>query len=382
MDTQNCYTTIGNVFDYIVTFYQETGEEPTFPAALEGMRQRGMLMEHELKIPPFYSVLDRESFLFYIRSMPIYATPILGKSGTFHRDPTVMEPDIFPPEKDIFCFLNMPYMSRKLHFHDFFEITYVLEGECTLLFEGETASLAEGDVCITSPMAAHSLPLKPGCIAVSYVVRKGIFNELFGNLLAGRNLVSIFFRNCLYQPRRANYILLRTDNDRELHKTAQELFYECNRVDHFADACSAGLLNLFLARAMRASAAITLHRIENDMERDFDFTLVLQYIQQNYQTVTLSSLAESFHFSESYLSKLIHKHMGYSFTDILRQVKMDHAMDCLMNRSMRINDIANTVGYDSVDHFSRTFRRVYGMSPQQYRKHHANDHPAAPEPRS
>ena len=373
LESKNCYTTIGDIFDYIVEFHQKTGEDPTFPNALEGLRREGKLTELIPEIPPFYSVLDRKSFLFYIRSMPVYAGPILEKAGSFQRDWTIQEPGLFPLGKDIFCFLNMPYMNRRLHFHDFFEITYVLEGECTFLFEGETAALLEGDICITSPMSAHSLPLKPGCLALSYVVRKSVFNSIFGNLLAERNLVSMFFRNCLYQPRRANYILLRTENDRDLRKTAQELFYECNRTDNFADACSAGLLNLFLARAMRASAAITLHRFENDTEQDLDFTLVLQYIQQNFRTVTLSSLAETFHFSETYLSKLIHKYMGYSFTDILRRVKMDHAMDCLMNRSMKISEIANAVGYDSVDHFSRTFRRTYGMSPQQYRKLHAGE---------
>lgn len=382
MKQQNHYTTIGAVFDYLVEIHQKTGEEPTFPSALDSMRRRGLLMASALPIPPFYSDSDRKSFRLFIRSMPIAADPILAKSGTFLGDPTIQDPDIFPSGKDVFCFLNMPYMNRKLHFHDFFEITYVVEGKCTFLFEGETATLLEGDVCITSPMAAHSLPLEPGCMALSYVVRKSAFNTLFGNLLTKQDLVSMFFRNCLYQPRRANYILLRTGNDHDLYTTAQDLFYECNRTDSFANACSVGLLNLFLARAMRASAAITLHRYENYTDREFDFTLVLQYIQQNYHTVTLSSLAEAFHFSETYLSKLIHKHMGCSFTDMLRSVKMDHAMDYLMNRSMKISEIANAVGYDSVDHFSRTFRRVYGLSPQQYKKLHAPDHAAEQEPHS
>lgn len=42
---------------------------------------------------------------------------------------------------------------------------------------------------------------------------------------------------------------------------------------------------------------------------------------------------------------------------------MDPASCC-----MKVSEIAPAVGYDSVDHFSRTFRRVYGMSPQQYKQ--------------
>jgi len=52
---------------------------------------------------------------------------------------------------------------------------------------------------------------------------------------------------------------------------------------------------------------------------------------------------------------------------------MRHALDYLMNTSMKISEISDAVGYDSVDHFSRTFRRVYGEPPQQYKQTHDSD---------
>ena len=370
MDSANYYTTTGAVFDYLVEINQETGVEPTFPMAMEGMRRRGLLQTSPPPFPPFYSNMDRESFRDFIWALPISADLFLAQTSTFLSSRTIHEPNLFPAGKDVFCFLNMPYMDRQLHFHDFFEITYVVEGSCTFLFEGESASLGMGDVCITSPMAAHSLPLEPGCTALSIVVRQSTFNSLFPNLLSSQNLVSLFFRNSLYERRRANYILIHTGNDQELFQTVQMLAYESNRTDDFSNPCSISLLNLFLARALRAGAEVSLHHYENCSERDFDFTLILLYIQQNYRTVTLSSLADAFHFSEAYLSRLIHKNMDRSFTDVLRSVKMDHAMDLLMNTPMKVSEIAAAVGYDSVDHFTRTFRRVYGAPPQRYKQAH------------
>ena len=44
------------------------------------------------------------------------------------------------------------------------------------------------------------------------------------------------------------------------------------------------------------------------------------------------------------------------------------AMDYLMNTPMKVSEIADAVGYDSVDHFSRTFRKIYGVPPQEYKK--------------
>ena len=365
------YTTIGAVYDYVVEMHQKSGQSIAFPNALDGLRTEGRLCAAKPETPPFYSNMDMERFQTYIRGLPVHADPILPQAHTFLHDPFIEETAMFPARKDIFCLMNMPYMVSIPHTHEFFEITYVLQGSCTLLFEGESANLAPGDLCIVSPGSGHSLPFEQGCLALSTVVRRSTFDQVFANLLTQKDLVSRFFRNCLYQPKRANYILLKTGSDPMTFATLQQLFYECYQEDDYANDCAASLLNLYLARALRASrAAVTLHDYEGYAERDFDFALVLQYIQQNYRTVTLSSLAHTFHFSETYLSKLIRKNLNQNFTEVLRTLKMNHALEYLMNTPMKISEIADAVGYDSVDHFSRTFRKVYGVAPLEYRKLH------------
>ncbi len=363
------YATIGMVYDFLVEKCQNSGGTMSFPAALEGLRRAGNLMETFPDVPTFHSGMSMEEFEEYLRGMCVYADAIIPRAVSYMVDPTIEEKELFPFDKDVFCFLNMPYIVDVLHFHNFFEITYVLRGQCTFLFEGESATLSEGDMCIVSPLSGHSLPLEPGCLAISIVVRKSTFDAVFGNLLAKQDLISLFFRNCLYESRRANYLLLNTGRDVMPYHAVQELAYECSLSDDNANTCAVSLLNLLLARTLRAaSETLTLHHYEGYSERDFNFTLVLQYIQQNYRTVTLSSLAKAFHFSETYLSKLIRKKMNQSFTEVLRTLKMNHAMEYLLNTSMKISEIADAVGYDSVDHFSRTFRKMHGVPPQEYKK--------------
>lgn len=365
------YTTIGIVFDHVVEYHQKTQQSMAFPAALDDLRIKGVLRSTPPPSPPFSAKMDMEDFQTFLFQLPIAVDMILPQAHTFMDDPTIEEPVLFPDGKDVFCFLNMPYIVKIPHSHYFFEITYVLKGSCTFLFEGESATLSAGDICIVSPGSGHSLPLEPDCFALSIVVRRSTFDSLFSNLLIQKDLVSRFFRNSLYNTRRANYILLKTGNDPMVFDTIQQLTYECYREDNYANNCAVNLLNLYLARALRAaSAGITLYHYEGYAEKDFDFALVLQYIQQNYRTVTLSSLADTFHFSETYLSKLVHKNMNQNFTEVLRTLKMSHAMDYLMNTPMKIREIADAVGYDSVDHFSRTFRKVYGMPPLEYKKQH------------
>lgn len=365
------YTTIGMVHDYIVEKHQTTQQGISFPAALDALRAKGALRNTPPVSPPFYADMDIEAFRQFLWQLPIEANSILPQAHTFMNDPTIAEGVLFPENRDVFCFLNMPYIVTLAHSHNFFEITYVLKGSCTFLFEGESATLTAGDICIVSPGSSHSLPLEPDCVALATVVRRSTFDSMFANLLAQKDLLSRFFRNSLYNTRRANYILLKTGNDPLVFSTIRQLTYECYQADNYANNCAVNLLNLYLARALRAASnAITMYHYEGYSERDFDFALVLQYIQQNYRTVTLSSLADTFHFSETYLSKLVTKNMNQNFTEVLRTLKMNHAMDYLMNTSMKISEISDAVGYDSVDHFSRTFRKVYGMPPLEYRKQH------------
>lgn len=364
------YTTIGTVYDYLVEKHRQMGRALSFPAALEGLRREGLMTGTPPPALPFQSDMDVDSFFAYLRGLRIYADPILPQASTYLINPTIKESELFQEGRDVFTFLNMPYQVDLMHHHNFFEISYVLAGSGTFLFEGERARLCAGDVCIVSPQSRHSLPLEPGCLSLSIVVRRSTFDSLFGRLLAQQDLLSMFFRSCLYEPRRANYILLKVGNDPLTFQTAQQLTYETNLTELYSNNCSASLLDVFLARALRAARnAIALYHYNGYSRKDFDFTLMLQYIQQNYRTVTLSDLAEAFRFDEAYLSKLIRKNMGRNFTDVLRTVKMNRAMDYLLNTPMKISKIAETVGYDSADHFSRIFRRVYGMSPQQYRLH-------------
>lgn len=152
MDQSKKYTTIGMVYDYIVKNHQITQRSISFPAALDGLRTQGALQDAPSSSPPFYSNMDIDAFQVFMRQLPIEANSILPQAHTFMEDPTIEETVLFPENKDVFSFLNMPYMVTLPHSHNFFEITYVLKGSCTFLFEGETATLSVGDVCIVSPV--------------------------------------------------------------------------------------------------------------------------------------------------------------------------------------------------------------------------------------
>lgn len=91
------------------------------------------------------------------------------------------------------------------------------------------------------------------------------------------------------------------------------------------------------------------------------------YIQANYKTVTLEDLSEHFHLSEPYVSKYIKDKSGKTFGEIVQNIRMKKARTLLKNGNMTVENIAFSVGYQSVEHFNRTFKKKYQMTPVEYR---------------
>ena len=106
---------------------------------------------------------------------------------------------------------------------------------------------------------------------------------------------------------------------------------------------------------------------QNDGAQDERLTAMLNFIQNNYQDVTLESMAAQFHLSEPYISKYIKDKSGKTFGEHVAHIRMKRAKTLLKNGNMTVENIADVVGYPSVEHFNRTFKKCFDRTPLQYR---------------
>ena len=94
----------------------------------------------------------------------------------------------------------------------------------------------------------------------------------------------------------------------------------------------------------------------------------LAYIQENYnKKISLSEVAENTFVSQWHLSKLLNKHLEKSFSEILNSIRIDKAKELLKDPSLRIGDVAEEVGFLDMAHFSRVFKKIEGISANEYR---------------
>jgi 2-isopropylmalate synthase len=107
-----------------------------------------------------------------------------------------------------------------------------------------------------------------------------------------------------------------------------------------------------------------------DTEKDDRLLAMINYIQANYRSVTLEGVAEEFHLSTPYVSKYIKDKSGKTFGEHVAQIRLKKAKTLLKNGNMTIENISYSVGYPNAEHFSRVFKKSFGMTPVAYRNLH------------
>ncbi len=96
----------------------------------------------------------------------------------------------------------------------------------------------------------------------------------------------------------------------------------------------------------------------------------LQYIQNNYSSdINLSRAAEHVRLSPNYLGNLFKKELQVNFVEYLNELRVGKAKELLLGTYLKSYEIAEKVGFTENTYFCRVFKKVTGMSPNEFRKH-------------
>jgi len=83
--------------------------------------------------------------------------------------------------------------------------------------------------------------------------------------------------------------------------------------------------------------------------------------------LSLADVARAAGASVFHFCKVFHKSTGLKFTDYVARVRLEDARNRLLNPNLRVSEIAYDVGFQSLTQFNRTFKRVFGQSPSEFR---------------
>lgn len=128
-----------------------------------------------------------------------------------------------------------------------------------------------------------------------------------------------------------------------------------------------------LAMALIATLMRRASETGDTPDADATVALALQDIASRPETVTLAGLAERYSYSPSRLSTLIRERCGKTFSELVREQRMERAGLLLKTTDVPVRTIATMVGYRSASNFYRAFERHFGMPPRQMRESRERD---------
>ncbi len=103
--------------------------------------------------------------------------------------------------------------------------------------------------------------------------------------------------------------------------------------------------------------------------QDYRAEYACRYVLKNFkQAINRDKMAEMVHLSPGYFSNLFRVEIGMSFSDYLIQVRIDNAKKLLRRFDLSVEEVSKECGFNSLAHFSRTFKDRCGMPPLKYRK--------------
>jgi AraC-like DNA-binding protein/ligand-binding sensor protein len=109
--------------------------------------------------------------------------------------------------------------------------------------------------------------------------------------------------------------------------------------------------------------------VENSASEPPAVTRAKQFIAQNQNgAICLASVAKAVNTSTFYFCKLFKRATGLTFTDYLARVRIEKAKALLLDRNRRVSEVGYDVGFQSLTHFNRVFRKIVRQSPSSYRQ--------------
>ncbi|MGP0585542.1 AraC family transcriptional regulator [Paenibacillus timonensis] len=257
------------------------------------------------------------------------------------------------------------FLMEGEHFHDAWEIYYLVSGERCYFIKDQIYRICAGDLVLIPINVLHKTS-PSGKLSQSHErLLVNFRTEAVSALLPGREeeLEQLFER----------YPVLRLSTE-EQHLVqpllARMLTEQKEQAKGYEEYGRLLLAELLLNLLRMAHTRPNHDGEEGDGKRPYrEIAEVARYINTHFEeNLSLGELAGRFHLSPYYLSHIFPRVTGLTLVAYINRVRIEEACALLRETELPVTDIAYRVGYQSVTHFGRVFKKAKAVSPQSYRR--------------
>jgi AraC family transcriptional regulator, melibiose operon regulatory protein len=288
---------------------------------------------------------------------------------------TKQEPDIVPldyffkPDQNVVFLKHPRFIQFTEHRHSFIEMNYVLSGTSKQYINGKEVILKKGDLCLLNTNVIHSIDsASEDDIIINIMIRTSYFDSALLQRLSGNDLLTDFFVNAIYkQKKESQYIIF---SDEQENRLKDLILHALGEYFH-PKLCSNEAINSYMLLIFTELLRVYHNTPKKNSERIFRKAVIsdiLAYMEHNYDSITLEKTAEKYHFHPNHLTRLLKENLGKTFIELSHQLKIKNACTLLENTDLTIDLIANKVGYINITFFYKSFKKIHGVTPAEYRK--------------
>lgn len=238
------------------------------------------------------------------------------------------------------------------HWHNCIELYLVLSGKLTITVENEIYHLLEDDIILINSDQIHDIQSNDNVVVILQI-NPSYFKK---GLEAG----TTFYCNSAAYHNKLKFT--------ELKRIIAKIIYV-----NYNDKEDNELLIISFSYQLMLELVKNFKNTEDKSSTNATKSLqrlgdIIQYLNSNYtENITLEQVAEREFLSPSYLSHFFKLNMGVTFFNYLTGIRMNHAVNDLLNTNLTIEQIAANNGFANSRYFVNAFKKQYGKLPRHFR---------------
>lgn len=261
--------------------------------------------------------------------------------------------------------------EAKYHSHENFEVCFIMSGKGCHKIDDVIYNVKEGDVILINPGSFHQSLLGP--------TKEPIIEFYFG-------LSNLQLEGCAPNaiPLKDDQNIMHTEGDLKL-----KLMKLCLAMDAERDSMKCGRYFMmktyamqFILYLLREHESLQPPKEETTSKYSFDslnkryiVEKMIDYFENHYaEKISLDTISENMYLSPFYISRIFKAETGDTPIRYLINIRLERAKEILSeDATLSIQEVAAKVGYDDAYHFSKLFKKQYGMPPSSVRKKNTSD---------
>lgn len=268
-------------------------------------------------------------------------------------------------EDIMICVYKGTDIHELFHRQDYFFFNFAYKGDYGALsyrFDNQI-TIHENECYISQPFAGYALRShsKEEIIIIGVLIQKERFFKTFLPILSSNAALFRFFLDPNTNAFADEFIHLSFEDISTVRSLLEMMVIEyANKREDTGNILSTFTLALLMQISRQYHDANPVPATEKLSDQ------IVQYMWEHSGAVTLKDIAQHFSYHPNYISTLLHKETGKTFSEILLEKRMERAVSLLKGTTLSVEEIAAMLGYHNSSNFYRTFKDYYHCSPREY----------------